>query len=219
MNPLHPSGYSRYLVTGRSGTGKSSLVAKLTNKLSKNFNQIIIVSPNWDVDIALKDDLKSQPSAYKKISKVFKEFGKSQLFEFKKILEEGRSQRIKTLVIVDDPVGNASFSRNINSPKSFFNTYMANAKHYYSSLIFSTQGVGALSRIGRINIDCFIMLPDYSARRDLWEMCQFVPYSRFNELMDQYASTKFHALWVNVQYGGLGVYAYSPDQSVTTINI
>lgn len=220
MNEPFAEGCSRYFVVGASNTGKTTLCIKIIKRLFSDendpFSQLIIISPNYNMDGKLKS--LAQRAVKQGIGvRVYDNFTKNTVNKFVDYMSACAAKGARSLVYIDDPVGLGTFTSNVNQ-RSAFNSFVTGVKHYNSTIVFSTQSVGAMSRSARKNIDVFIFLPDMTSRQECYTACKFVSsYEDFAKLMDAYAVEPYCALWVNVQYGRKGVFRINAAGSISPI--
>ena len=217
-------GYSKYFVVGTAGTGKTTLCCKLTKQLvnkaaddGKPKHHLVIVSPNYRRDPQLQ--ALAQWCAKNGLTvKVYSKFDKKEgLAPMLNYMDECALQGMEGITYFDDPVGMGLFTASVNA-KSPFNSFITGTKHYHTDIIFSTQAIGGMSYSARKNNDVFIYFPDIVSREDLYKACRIVPSQEaFDKLMDKYAIKRHHALWLNVQAGGRGVYAIDDMGQISPI--
>ena len=216
-NPVHPEGYARYYVLGKTGAGKTTFTKKLVKHLIKKYDMLVVISPTAKYDqimINLFQELEERDIPVK----LFSQFSKPQTHNiFMHILEQNRENHLSTLIVIDDPIGNNAFTRSVNSD-SHFNQLTANLKHYRATIIYNSQVCGGMSRTARLNQECFIFFANVGERKEMQQMVSFLSVPEFNRLMNKYANSRHTALWFNIQYGGLGVYAMDAAMNVTPIS-
>lgn len=220
MNGPFAQGCSRYFVVGASNTGKTTLCIKIIKRLFSDetdlITQLVIISPNYSMDGKLKA-LAQRIAKQGHSVRVYDNFTKNTVNKFVDYMGECASKGVRSLVYIDDPVGLGTFTSSVNQ-KSAFNSFVTGVKHYNTTIVFSTQSVGAMSRSARKNIDVFIFLPDMTSRQECYTACKFVPcYEDFAKLMDAYAVEPYCALWINVQYGRKGVFQINGSGSISPI--
>ena len=219
-NKAWAEGPSRYFIVGTSNTGKTTLACRIIRQLLKNEDdlrdQLVVISPNFERDKKLQD-LTAYAASKNLTVMVYTGFDKKSMEKFVAYMDKCAKEQMRSTVFIDDPVGVGNFTSSVNQ-KSPFNSFITGIKHYNSDVVFSTQAIGSMSKSARKNIDVFIFMPDMISRDELYKSCRFVPsFEEFNSLMDHYASTPFHALWINVQYGRKGVYQVNSSGHISSI--
>lgn len=219
-NEPFAKGCARYFIVGTSNTGKTTLASRLIKQLLSSEEdpkqQLIIISPNYSRDHKLQK-LAKLAAASDMTVKVYQSFDKASIRKFVEYMAECAESKTRSVVFIDDPIGIGHFTGSVNT-KSPFNSFVTGVKHYRSDIVFSTQAIGSMSKSARKNVDVFIFLPDRTSRQELYDACRFVStYQAFSRLMDMYASSPFNALWINVQYGSLGVYRIDSQGSIRSI--
>lgn len=216
-NPPHPEGYVRYFICGKVGAGKTTFAARMAKSIIKKYDQFWVVSPTarWDpVMKKLFDEFEQRGIPMK----LYTSFAKPETHEkFMFELTESREQNLRTLILIDDPIGNNAFTRSVNS-ESNFNSLTANLKHYQATIIYCSQVTHGMSRTARLNQECIIFFANVGERDEMQKMVSFLPKPTFNALMNTYANKRHTALWFNLQYGGVGVYAMNPQSKLTPIS-
>lgn len=216
-NKPHPEGYVRYFILGKTGTGKTTFAAKMIRSILKNYDQFWVISPTarWDpIMQKLFEELKQRDFPVT----LYTSFSKHTTHEkFMNDLTASRENNLRTLVLIDDPVGNNAFTRSSNTD-SEFNQLTANLKHFYTTIIYCTQVTGGMSRTARLNQECIIFFANTCERKEMQSMVSFLTPGAFNQMMNTYANTRHTALWFNLQYGGVGVYAMSSNSKLTPIS-
>lgn len=219
-NGPFPTGPSRFFIVGSSNTGKTTLACRIIKKMLVDErdpkNQLIIISPNYKRDEKLQN-LANFAASAKLYVRVYQSFDNDGISAFVDYMDQSCLDGLRTTVFVDDPVGVGSFTSNVNQ-KSPFNSFVTGIKHYRCDIVFSTQAIGSMSRSARKNVDVFIFMPDIISREELFKSCRFVStQEEFDRLMDKYAASPFHALWINVQFGRKGVYAVNDQGNISAI--
>lgn len=223
-NPPFPDRYSRFFVQGPSDTGKTKKCGQIIRHLfksKKELKQLIIISPNYDLDDQLSGEQEGiAPWAAKqgKIVKVYKGFpDRKAMGAFVDYMKKCAADGIESVVYVDDPIGIGQFTGNVNS-RSPWNSFVTGCKFHKAYVVFSTQCEGGLSKTARSNVDVFVFLPDRLHRHEIWQSCPFVTEAQFNRIMDTYVNQKYRALWVNVKFGELGVYFMDEKGQISAIS-
>lgn len=206
------------MVVGPTNSGKTRLSCRVAKQviMQKHTNQLVIISPNYRRDPQLQE--LAQHAARTGLAViVYEQLDHQAMEKFVALIDKSKLEGKSSLVYVDDPVGVSSFTESVNR-KSPFNHFYTSIKHYDSDCIFSTQSTKSLSTTARENVEVFIYLPNIVARKKLYEACPFVPsMAEFERLMDCYANDDYHALWINIQFGRLGVYAMNPQGQISSI--
>lgn len=220
-NPAFAHECARYMVVGTSNTGKTTLAVKIIKHIifseTDPHHVLIIISPHYQKDKKIRS-LATEACEKGLEVRVYQSLDKTTLNKFMEYINECSSQDKRSLVFVDDPVGVGGFTSNVNQ-KSPWNSFVSGCKHYFADIVFSTQSVAALSKVGRENVDVFVYLPSMVYRDELYNACRFVSTrSDFDKLMDTYASEPYHALWINAQFGRKGVYAIDADGTISPIS-
>lgn len=208
------------MVVGTTKAGKTFFCCRLAKQLLQDptypRNHLVIISPNYSMDDKLQA-LAQHAAKIGCVVRVYTTFDKITMQKFVEYMNKSKLEGKKSVVYIDDPVGVGSFTSNINV-KSPFNSFVTSAKHYESDIIFSTQAVASMSKSARKCIEVFIFFPDMISRHELFEACRFVPsFEDFDKLMNAYATERYSALWVNVQFGRKGVYRISPNGNISSI--
>lgn len=214
------------MIIGPSDAGKTFLACRiirhiLSKKLKETdsnfyYQQLFLMSPNYPKDpklVALVERLK-------KTHKVItcREINKDTIAAMtRRVSVDKQTRGIRSFVYIDDPVGQEGLTDKADK-KSPMNSFVTSIKHDESGLLFSTQAGSSASTVIRGNTDVFILLPNRMRRRALYEACPFVDnYKDFTRLMDAHASSLYHALWVNVKGGALGVYRTDPEGRIFSV--
>jgi hypothetical protein len=215
-NKNHPEceHYGRYFLVGKTRAGKTTLMVEMvirhlsrpTNNVNyPRFDCVIIVSPTAARDPSVQP-LWKYLEKNKIPTKLYESFTKESAHaDMVKTVEANRDRGLKTILVIDDQLGNNTFTKRVDSD-SWYNHFTADLSHLYCEMIFNTQVIGGLASAARKNQEVFVFFADFAQRKDMWECCQFVDCSGFNQLMDTYANDRGHALWINAQYGMIGVY-------------
>ena len=208
------------MIVGPSDTGKTTLAVRIVKQLLRKpekKDQIVIISPNFERDPKLKE-LAAQSAQNQYRVKVYKSFDPKTIQMFIDYMDMCyRNENLRSVVYVDDPVGVGQFTSSVNKI-SPFNEFVSGIKHYNADLVFSTQATKSMSRAARANIDVFIFMPSILSRGDYYDLCPFVSSRQdFEKLMNHYVSLPFHAIWVNIQRGGRGVYRIDKHGSISPI--
>ena len=206
------------MVVGATNTGKSTLCCKIIKRKldRKEVDQLVVISPNFRLDEQLVA-LASRASELGVTVRVYENFTQQSIAKFVDYMSKCAARGVNSVVYIDDPVGLKCFSTNVNT-QSPFNSFVAGLKHYKTTMIFSSQSIGAMSKSARKNVEVFIFLPDMITRDESYAACRFVPsFDQFNALMDRYASKEHCALWVNVQFGKRGVYHINAAGAISPI--
>jgi hypothetical protein len=218
-----PKKFINYFIIGKKDTGKSTFACELIKSRMKDFNQLVVIAPHANYDDAVKGllvymrDYNINHPDNPKACRVYLKFNKSaQHKDFMKHMEDSREQGLHTLVFIDDPVGNNTFTKAVNSD-SMFNGFTANLKHWMSALIYCTQVYGGMSPTARANMEVLIFFPDTQQRKNMLGMCNFLTKDELDQLMRRYASKLYNAIWINNHGGGLGVFHMTPDRRLTRI--
>lgn len=220
-NPREPSGtdkYVRYFICGKTRSGKTYLAAKLAKRDLETgaFDAIIVISPTCFTDDSMVE-LFTYIKKEKVPIKIYTTFNsKTYHQEMFDTLKANAREGMSTLLFIDDQNGNSTFTRASNQT-SVFNQLTSTLSHWKTRMYYMSQATSGMSKQSRLNQEVFIYFSDFAQRKELHECCTFVTRREFDRLMDTYAGEKRRALWINVQYGNLGVYAMDPYFNFTPV--
>lgn len=147
-----------YLVVGRKGSGKTSVILNLLNSpdaFQKRFNNIFLFSKTAENDIKLKklvNELKEDDKFYDKLTDDDINEVLDKIKEFnKEYLEKHKNKKPENLIIFDDCLDSLPLSIEKNSA---LNKLIVGHRHYKTSVIISVQKWSAVNRLIRNNSDC-----------------------------------------------------------------
>lgn len=205
--------FFRLCVLGRSNTGKTEVTLNLVSNLYFNeYHRIIVIAPNWENDDYMKAFIKKCNKENKPITCTSKYSGSI----IKKIEEqiEAEEGKFRTLLIIDDPIGQSGLSDKI-SQASPFNKFVAGIKFKKCSLIFITQSFSAASTALRANLDGIIILKNLQQKQlkaaaDEFALTSFKEFSWLYLHCTRVLNSKFLMIKVQGDYyemyhGSIGV--------------
>jgi GTPase SAR1 family protein len=156
-----PLSYINYIVIGKKGSGKSTLILNLLKKKSspyyKKFDNIYLISPTAGRDTKfekLVDELKQEDKYYDELNdeNISEIINRLQEFndEFIEEQEENKTkEKPNNLLILDDCLANLPSS----NAHSLINKIFTNARHYKLSIWCLVQKYNKLNPLIRTNSD------------------------------------------------------------------
>lgn len=185
-----PDPFFRELILGASGSGKSTYLNWIVSKEHDAYDQIVLIGPYV---MHPQYGLTGIVNGTGKVTKVFLNFGPKSQKIFYDFLDKSAKGGLKTLVVVDDPIGMTHFVQNVNR-ESAWNALMAGVKQKNVGIKFSCQGDKGLSPIGRAQCDRIVRFPDYANIAKMHDWCAFMDTAKqLERLLKQYAK-RFHAI-------------------------
>lgn len=207
-------GYGRYFIVGKPRAGKTTLAVEMAIRhLSRTtndpryprFDRMIIVSPSAATDPSMSK-LWDFLQHHKIPTKLYKKFNKESAHkDMMETLKANAALGLKTILFIDDQLGNSTFTKRADVD-SWYNNLVSDLKTYLTEMLYLTQVITGMAATARKNQEVFIFFSDLTQRDDMWKCCQFVDNYGFNQLMDEYANERGRAIWINAQYGNLGVF-------------
>lgn len=209
-----PHPYFRELIIGGSDCGKTTYLEWIVDQEQHLYDKIIIIGPH----VLKEHGLRGLIEKYKhKIHKIYTKFTKVYEQHFYAEVESLSEQGLKTLTIVDDPIGFSVFTKAVNQ-ESLWNSTMTGTKHLKMGVKYSVQGEGGLSPIARAMCERVVRYPDPSNPAKMEEWCSFFEKTdQLKRAINQY-SGEYRAI-VFTKFRGLkALFKIDPNMKISPIS-